>query len=187
MFSRMCLYQIVRSFLYPRTEAAMFFTIVPNGQTKPFEFLWRLKVPQVLLHVWKGRGEVRGVQLQHATSPLEASKFYTHWTFKFKKQHVYIWWENKALIFWLPCMVPLIDVYEQTGCPAGKGLSTDWCHTSVISLKVGVVTLSVTRCECLSPGIWSFGWFFAKHWLMCSSLATVTPHFTVSQASETKP
>ena len=153
MFSLMCLFQIVR--------IVVFFTLerrppcfLQSSQMDKLNLLscyddWRFHRFSFML----GRGgEVRGVQLQHATSPLGASKFYTHWTFKFKKQQVYIWW----LIFWFLCMVPLTDVYEQTGChadvyeqtgchadvyeqtgcPAVKGLFTDWCHTSVISLKV---------------------------------------------------
>ena len=31
--------------------------------------------PQVLFNVWEG--ELRGIQLQHATSPLEVNEFYT--------------------------------------------------------------------------------------------------------------
>ena len=60
-------------------EAAMFFKVAQTGQTKPFEFLWQLKLPQVLFHVWKagGGGGWGCVQLQHDTSPTDVTKFYT--------------------------------------------------------------------------------------------------------------
>ena len=57
-------------------EATMFFTVAQTGQTKhllSFYDNWRL--PQVLFHVWKRR--VRGVQLQHETSPLDVTTFHT--------------------------------------------------------------------------------------------------------------
>ena len=50
-------------------EAAMFFTVAQTGQTK------RLSGS---LSCLEGESEVKGIQLQHVTSPLE----YTHWTFK---------------------------------------------------------------------------------------------------------
>ena len=39
------------------TEAAMFFIVAQTGQTKPFEFLWQLKPPQVLMYGKGGWGE----------------------------------------------------------------------------------------------------------------------------------
>ena len=46
-------------------EAAMFFLSSPD-KLPPCEFL-----------CLEGEGEVRGIQLQHATSPLDVPKFYT--------------------------------------------------------------------------------------------------------------
>ena len=54
------------------TEAAMFITEAQTGQTKhllSFNENWRL--PQ------EGEGEVRDIQLQHATSPLDVTKLHT--------------------------------------------------------------------------------------------------------------
>ena len=49
------------------TEAAMFFTLVQTGQTKHLlRFYENQRLPQVLSCLeWEG--EVRGIQLQHAT------------------------------------------------------------------------------------------------------------------------
>ena len=43
----------------------------------PFEFLWQLKATTDSLSCLEGKGEVRGVPLQHDTSPLDVTRFYT--------------------------------------------------------------------------------------------------------------
>ena len=53
----------------------MFFTVAQIGQTK--SFYDNLRLSQVFSHFFKGEGEVRGIQLQHATSPLGVTKLYT--------------------------------------------------------------------------------------------------------------
>ena len=57
-------------------EAAMFFKVAQTGQT-PFELLWQLKATTGSPSCLDGEGEVRGIQLQHAVSPLGVPKFYT--------------------------------------------------------------------------------------------------------------
>ena len=58
--------------------AAMFFTVMLTGQTKqPFEFLGQLKATTGSLSCLEGEGELRGIQLQHATSPLDVTKLFT--------------------------------------------------------------------------------------------------------------
>ena len=58
------------------TEAAMFFTLAQTGQTKPVEFLWQLKATPGSLSCLEGEGELRGIQLQNATSHLDVTKLY---------------------------------------------------------------------------------------------------------------
>ena len=40
-----------------------------------FEFSWQLKSTTASLSCLEGEGEVRGIQLQHATSPLDVTKY----------------------------------------------------------------------------------------------------------------
>ena len=59
-------------------EDAIVFTVAQTGQTKDLlSFYHNSRLPQVLFHVLKGGGEVRGVQLQHDTSPLDVTQFYS--------------------------------------------------------------------------------------------------------------
>ena len=55
----------------------IYFTVAQSGQTKPSEFLSRLKFSTGSLSCLEGEDEVRGVQLQHDTSPLDVTKLYT--------------------------------------------------------------------------------------------------------------
>ena len=58
-------------------ETAMFFTVAQTGQTKhPLSSYDTWRLPQALSYL-KGESEVRGIQLQRATSPLDVTKFYT--------------------------------------------------------------------------------------------------------------
>ena len=43
------------------TEAAMFFTVVQTGQTKPFEFLGHLEAAKGSPSCVEGKGEVMGI------------------------------------------------------------------------------------------------------------------------------
>ena len=55
-------------------EAAMFFTVVQTGQSG---FFMATEGSTGSLSCLEGKGEVRVIQLQHATSPLDVTKFYT--------------------------------------------------------------------------------------------------------------
>ena len=59
------------------TEAAMFFTVAQTGQTKPFCVSMTTEATTGSLSCLEEEGEVRGVQLQHDTSPLDVTTFYT--------------------------------------------------------------------------------------------------------------
>ena len=68
-------YIIFTSGAGPFSEAAMFFTVAKTGQTNPLYD--DHKANTAYLSCLEGEGEVRGIQLQHATSPLDVTKFYT--------------------------------------------------------------------------------------------------------------
>ena len=56
-------------------EAAMIFTVAQTGQTKHLLIFYDNWTGS--LSCLEGEGEWRGIQLQHATSPLDVTKFYT--------------------------------------------------------------------------------------------------------------